>query len=192
MRIATAAALFFALAACDQVIKDPPKGSAAVKSAADSAAAAADAAAADSARKFALALEKARAPMALTVSGAQHFSADSAFKLSCIASESNGERLLQVEGLHRNARVSFTIFNPRDGDLPVGNNYTRRRAHSRIGNVEVSIGSKTYGDGRGAADLTDPLGRSGSLHASSFVKMGVKKGQSHAANITMHLRWHCE
>lgn len=190
MRLATAGLLVL-LAACDQVIKDPPKNSD-PKFAADSTAAAAqDRALADSARKFALAVAKANRPMSLTVTGAQHFSADSAFIMSCISSESNGDRLLQVEGLHCNARVSFTIYNPRDGDLPVGNNYSHR-AHSRIGNVEVSIGTKTYGDGRGGAELSDPLGRSGALHASNFVKMGVKKGQSHHADISLHLRWHCE
>jgi hypothetical protein len=188
MRSASAAALLTCLlAACDQVIKEPPKG-AETAVFVDSAA---ERAAADSARKFSMSVERARAPMALTVSGAQHFSADSAFTMSCVASESNGDRLLQVEGLHRNARVNFTIYNPREGDLPVGNNYARR-AHTRIGNLEVSVGTRTYGDGRGAAEITDPTGRSGALHASSFIKMGVKRGQSHAADIAVHLRWHCE
>ena len=133
-------------------------------------------------------------PMTLTASGDQekHFARDSGFQVFCTASESGGERLLQVEGMIRGAHVSFVIYNATDGSLPVGNNYTRRRAKSRVGNLEVFVGSHGYTDGRGRAEITDPYGRTGSISATNFIKMGVKKCESHRADLSVRLRWRCE
>lgn len=151
-----------------------------------------DAAAAESAKVFARAEAVRNAPMAIHITGAQSYSADSGFHVSCIASESNGEQLLQVEALGRDVRVNFTIYNARDGSVPVGNIYTRRRAKSRIGNFQVSLRTKSFADGTGKAQITDPIGRTGTMSAGSFVKMGVKKNESHHAGITVRLRWNCE
>jgi len=131
------------------------------------------------------------APMALSASGQQRY-ADSAFTVSCIASESNGEQLLQVEGIARGAHVNFTIYGAREGSAPIGNYYTKRRAKTRLGNLDVTVNSHSFADGGGKAALTDPYGRTGSLTASNFIKMGAKKGASHRAELSVRLRWRCE
>jgi hypothetical protein len=130
-------------------------------------------------------------PMTLRVSGAQHFTGDSGFTVSCVASESGGEKLMQVEGMVRGAHVSFTIYNAREGKVPVGNKYTRSRAKTRIGNLEVFVGSRGFADGGGSATLTDPYGRAGAISASNFIKMGAKKKESHRASLSVRLRWSC-
>ena len=190
-RIRTAAALaaLLVLSACDDPQKTPPAAPVIAPTRAESLA---NAAAAESAKVFERAYAKAHTPFAITVTGSQHFSSDTNFRVSCVSSESGGERLLQVEALKREARTTFTIYNPREGSAPVGNNYTRRRAKTRIGNLEVSVGARSYTDGRGTADITDPLGRTGSIRASNFVRMGVKKRQSHGADLSVRLRWNCE
>jgi hypothetical protein len=131
------------------------------------------------------------APMALHASGQQRYS-DSAFTVSCIASESNGEQLLQVEGIARGAHVNFTIYGAREGSAPIGNYYTKRRAKTRLGNLDVTVNSQSFADGGGKATITDPYGRTGSLTASNFIKMGAKKGASHRAELSVRLRWRCE
>ena len=131
------------------------------------------------------------APMALSVGGSKHY-ADSAFTVTCVASESEGEQLLQVEGIARGAHVNFTIYNARDGAAPIGNYYTKRRAKTRLGNLDVTVNSSSFADGSGKATLTDPFGRSGSLTASNFIKMGAKKGASHRAELSVRVRWRCE
>ena len=149
-------------------------------------------AAADSARRAARAEALANAPLRIAISGAEHYAADSGFQVSCVASESNGERLLQVEGLGRDVRVNFTIFNGKDGDVVVGNVYSRRSHHTRIGNVDVSIHAHSYADGTGHATITDPLGRTGAMSVSSFIKMGTKKHESHRSNLAAKIRWNCD
>jgi hypothetical protein len=176
-----------AIAACS-----PPSDQAPVKDPKEVAAAAA-AAAAESARVAAArAAPKPLGPLSLAISGSEHYESDSGFEVTCVSSESRGERLLQIEALGRNARINFTIYNPRDGDAPVGNNYTRSRAKTRVGNLEVSVGTHNYADGRGQAAMTDLLGRSGHLHASGFIKMGVSKKASHRASLNVRVRWECE
>ena len=131
------------------------------------------------------------APMALSVGGSKHY-VDSAFTVTCVASESEGEQLLQVEGIARGAHVNFTIYNAHDGSAPIGNYYTKRRAKTRLGNLDVTVNSSSFADGSGKATLTDPFGRTGSLTASNFIKMGAKKGASHRAELSVRLRWRCE
>ena len=131
------------------------------------------------------------APMALRTSGQQDY-ADSAFTVSCVSSESEGEQLLQVEGIARGAHVNFTIYNAREGSAPIGNYYTKRRAKTRLGNLDVTVNSRSFADGGGKATITDPYGRAGSLTASNFIKMGAKKGASHRAELSVRLRWRCE
>ena len=167
--------------------------SAADRATADSTAAAA---AADSAQRAAIARAappppRPKGPLSLSVSGNARFQGDSGFHVTCIASESNGERLMQIEALSRDARLNFTIFNAREGELPVGNKYARR-AKSRVGNLNVSVGTKNFADGAGRAQITDPYGREGTLSANGFVKMGAKKRESHFAELTVRLRWSCE
>ena len=149
-------------------------------------------AAAESAKAAARAEELANAPLRIAISGAEHYSADSGFQVSCVASESNGEKLLQVEALGRDVRVNFTIFNGRDGDVVVGNVYSRRSHHTRIGNVDVSVRTHSYADGTGHASITDPLGRKGAMSVSSFIKMGTKKRESHRASLAAKIRWNCD
>jgi len=149
-------------------------------------------AAVDSAKKAAHAEALASAPLRIAISGAEHYAADSGFQVSCVASESNGERLLQVEALGRDVRVNFTIFNGRDGDVVVGNVYSRRSHHTRIGNVDVSVRTHSYADGTGHATITDPLGRTGAMNVSSFIKMGTKKHESHRTNLAAKIRWNCD
>jgi hypothetical protein len=182
-------AVLLALAACNEPREAPVDVAAIAAHRADSIAAAA---AAESAKVADKAYAKAHAPMNLAVSGAQHFSADSGFTVRCVSSESDGERLLQVEAIRREARVSFTIYDPSEREMPVGNVYTRSRKRAHIGNLEVSVGTHSYTDGQGHADVTDPLGRSGAIRASSFIKMGAKKRESHRADISVHLNWNCE
>ena len=131
------------------------------------------------------------APMVLSVSGDQHY-ADSAFTVHCTSSESEGEQLLQVEGVARGTHVNFTVYNAKEGSAPIGNYYTKRRAKLRLGNLDVFVNMRAYADGGGHALITDPYGRTGTLTASNFVKMGAKRGQSHRANLAVHLRWRCE
>lgn len=147
---------------------------------------------ADSVRAPAAAAAAAPSLVTVRISGAEHFAADTGFAVSCVASQSEGERLLQVEAIRRDARVGFTIYNGTDGAVPVGNIYTRARAHSRIGNFQVTVHSRDYTDGTGRARITDPLGRSGTLTAQNFIKMGAKKRENHRAHLTVTLRWTCE
>jgi len=151
-----------------------------------------DAAAAESAKAFARAEALRTAPMRIAISGAEHYSADSGFEVSCIASESNGERLLQVEALGRDVRLNFTVYNGRDGDVVVGNVYGRRSHHTRIGNVDVSVRTHNYADGTGHATITDPLGRTGIMSVASFIKMGTKKNESHRTHLAAKIRWNCD
>jgi hypothetical protein len=151
-----------------------------------------DAAAAESSKAFAREEANNPSPMAVRIRGAEHYTADSGFAVSCIASESGGERLLQVEGLGRSARVNFSVYNGRDGKTPVGNFYRRRPGRALIANLQVSVGTHNYTDGSGTAQITDPLGRSGTITASNVVKMGAKKNESHRAHVSLRLRWHCE
>jgi hypothetical protein len=130
-------------------------------------------------------------PMSLSASGQQRY-ADSAFTVSCVVSESEGEQLLQVEGIARGAHVNFTIYNAREGSAPIGNYYTKRRAKTRVGNMDVTVNSQSFADGGGKATITDPYGRTGSLTASNFIKMGAKKGASHRAELSVRVRWRCE
>ncbi|HUO52908.1 MAG TPA: hypothetical protein VMT93_10340 [Gemmatimonadaceae bacterium] len=146
---------------------------------------------ADSARAAARAAA-GPSPLTVHITGAERYAADSGFQLSCVVSESNGERLLQVEAIRRDARIGFTIYNGTDGAVPVGNIYTRARAHSRIGNFQVTVHSHDYADGTGRARITDPLGRSGTITAQNFIKMGAKKHESHRAHLSVTLRWTCE
>ena len=183
------------LAACDLLPKRAPAGS--VDTLPKAAGATrrdtmSDAAAAESARAFARKEWLKNAPLIISVSGAQHYSADSGFQVSCTASESNGERLLQVEALGRTVHLNFTIYNGKDGEALVGNVYNRKRGRTRIGNVDVEIGVHSYADGTGKAEITDPVGRSGSMSVSRFIKMGAKKNESHRADLTVHLRWNCD
>jgi len=131
------------------------------------------------------------APMVLSVHGAQSYS-DSVFKVTCVASESEQEQLLQVEGIARGTHVNFTIYGAREGSAPIGNYYTKRRAKTRLGNLDVTVNSNSYADGGGKATITDPYGRSGSLSASNFIKMGAKKRESHRADLSVRLRWRCD
>jgi hypothetical protein len=181
--------LILALAACDQP-REAPIDVAAISARRNDSIA--KAAGADSARAADRAYAKAHAPMNVTVSGAQHFSADSGFTVRCVSSESEGEKLLQIEGIRREARISFTIYDPSEREMPVGNVYTRSRKRAHIGNLEVSVGTHSYTDGQGHADVTDPLGRTGAIRASNFIKMGAKKRESHRADISVHLKWNCE
>lgn len=182
-------AVLLALAACDQPREAPVDVAAINAQRTDSIA---KAAAAESAKVAARAYAKAHAPMNLTVSGARHFSADSGFTVRCVSSVSEGEQLLQIEAIRREARVSFTVYDPSEREMPVGNVYTRTRKRAHIGNLEVSVGTHSYTDGTGHADVTDPLGRSGSIRASNFIKMGAKKRESHRADISVRLKWNCE
>ena len=131
------------------------------------------------------------APMVLSVSGDQHYR-DSAFTVHCVPSQSEGEDLLQVEGIARGTHVNFSIYNAKEGSAPVGNYYTKRRATVRLGNLDVFVNSRAFADGGGRAQITDPFGRSGTISASNFIRMGAKKGQSHRANLAVHLSWRCE
>jgi hypothetical protein len=182
-------ALLLALAACDQPREAPVDVAAINARRTDSIT---KAAAAESAKVAERAYAKAHAPMNVTVSGSQHFSADSGFTVRCVSSESNGEQLLQVEAIRREARISFTIYNPVEREMPVGNVYTRKRKRAHIGNLEVSVGTHSYTDGTGHANVTDPLGRSGSISAGNFIKMGAKKKESHRADLSVRLKWNCE
>ena len=151
-----------------------------------------DKAAAESAKVFARTQPAQPSPFAVHISGAAHYSADSGVRITCVSSESEGEQLLQVEAYGRDLHLGFTVYNGKDGKVPVGNIYTRRRAKSRIGNLQVTVRGHDYADGTGHAQITDPIGRSGTISASNFVKMGVKKHESHRANLSVSLRWSCE
>jgi len=151
-----------------------------------------DAAAAESAKKFVRTAPSGPSPLTIHVSGAEHYASDSGIHVTCVASESEGERLLQVEAYGRDLHMGFTVYNGRDGQVPVGNVYTRRRAKSRIGNLQVTVHSRDYTDGTGKAHITDPLGRSGSITASNFIKMGAKKHESHRAHLSVRVEWSCE
>lgn len=152
----------------------------------------ADAASAESAKAAARAEALENAPMRVAISGTEHYAADSGFDVSCVASESNGEKLLQVEAIGRKVHLNFTIFNGRDGKVVVGNVYSRRSHHTRIANVDVSVGTHNYADGTGSAEITDPLGRRGTMAVGNFIKMGAKKHESHRTNLSAKIRWHCD
>ena len=65
-----------------------------------------------------------------------------------------------------------------------------KRAGPRISNLQFVVHSQTYGDGRGTATITDPVGRKGSLTAGHFSRIGT--GKRHGSDLAITVRWECE
>jgi hypothetical protein len=65
-----------------------------------------------------------------------------------------------------------------------------KHAGPRISNLQFVLHNQTYGDGRGTATITDPVGRIGSLTAGHFSHIGT--GRRHGSDLSITVRWECE
>ena len=65
-----------------------------------------------------------------------------------------------------------------------------RLAGPRISNLQFVVRNQTYGDGRGTAAISDPVGRIGSLTASHFSRIGL--GKRHGSDLAITVHWECE
>lgn len=136
----------------------------------------------------------ARAPkgtaISMTVTGKEHFDGPLVGRATCTYGGDNSSPTTKVEAFGRNAQVAFEIIKPSEGTLPVRSGAVGRHAGPRISNLQFVVHSQTYGDGRGTATLTDPVGRTGSLSASHFSRIGT--GKRHGSDLSITVRWECE
>jgi hypothetical protein len=147
-----------------------------------------DAAAAESAKAF------SRAPkgttVSMTVTGKETFDGPVNGRATCSYEQANGAPTVKVEAFGRDAQVAFEIINPQEGTIPVASALGGRRSSSRVSSLQFVVHSQSYGDGGGTAVLTDPVGRSGSLTARRFSRIGT--GRRHGSDLAITVRWECE
>lgn len=136
----------------------------------------------------------ARAPkgtaVSMTVTGREHFDGPLNGRATCTYGGDNSAPTTKVEAFARDAQVAFEIIKPSEGTVPVKSGATGKHAGPRISNLQFVVHSQTYGDGRGTATLTDPVGRAGSLSAGHFSRIGT--GRRHGSDLSITVRWECE
>jgi hypothetical protein len=136
----------------------------------------------------------ARAPkgttVSMTVTGKERFDGPVNGRATCTYGGDNSAPTTKIEAFARDAQVAFEIIKPTEGSVPVKSGAVGRHAGSRISNLQFVVHSQTYGDGRGSATLTDPVGRAGSLSASHFSRIGT--GKRHGSDLSITVRWECE
>ncbi|MEP7066006.1 MAG: hypothetical protein ABI889_08250 [Gemmatimonadota bacterium] len=128
--------------------------------------------------------------VSMTVTGKQHFDGKLAGRASCTYGGDNRSPTTKVEAFAREAQVSFEIVKPSEGTIPVRSGVVGKHPGPRISNLQFVVNSQTYGDGNGTATITDPVGRTGSLAASHFSRVGV--GRRHGSDLSVTVRWECE
>jgi hypothetical protein len=128
--------------------------------------------------------------VSMTVTGTQRFDGKLNGRAACSYGGNSSSPTTKVEAFGRDAQLSFDIVKPEEGSIPVKSGAVGRRAGPRIANLQFVVHSQTYGDGRGTATITDPVGRTGSLSASHFSRIGT--GKRHGSDLAITVRWECE
>lgn len=128
--------------------------------------------------------------ISMTVTGKQSFDGKLNERVSCTYGGDNRSPTTRVEAFARDAQLSFEIVEPSEGSIPVKSGPVGRHAGPRISNLQFVLHSQTYGDGRGTATITDPVGRTGSLTAGHFSRIGI--GRRHGSDLSITVRWQCE
>lgn len=128
--------------------------------------------------------------VSMTVTGKQSFDGKLNGRASCTYGGDNSAPTTRIEAFARDAQVSFDIVKPAEGSIPVKSGAVGRHAGARISNLQFVVHSQTYGDGRGTATISDPVGRIGSLSAGHFSRIGT--GRRHGSDLAITVRWECE
>ena len=128
--------------------------------------------------------------VSMTVRGKQSFDGKLAERAACTYGGDNRSPTTRVEAFARDAQLSFEIVKPSEGSIPVKSGAVGKHAGSRISNLQFVLHNQTYGDGRGTATITDPVGRTGSLTAGHFSHIGT--GRRHGSDLSITVRWECE
>ena len=142
----------------------------------------------------AVAQAMSRAPkgtaVSMTVTGKERFDGPLNGRATCTYGGDNNAPTTKVEAFARDAQVAFEIVKPDEGTIPVKSGAVGKHAGPRISNLQFVVHSQTYGDGRGTATITDPVGRTGSLSAGHFSRIGV--GKRHGSDLAITVHWECE
>ncbi len=128
--------------------------------------------------------------VSMTVTGKEKFDGPLNGRATCSYGGDNSSPTTKVEAFARDAQVAFEIIKPAEGSIPVKSGAVGRHAGSRISNLQFVVHSQTYGDGRGTATISDPVGRIGSLTASHFSRIGT--GKRHGSDLAITVHWECE
>jgi len=125
--------------------------------------------------------------VSMTVTGKVHFDGPLNGRATCTYGGDNSAPTTKVEAFARDAQVAFEIVKPSEGQVPVKSGAISKRSGPRISNLQFVVHSQTYGDGRGTATITDPVGRKGSLTAGHFSRIGL--GKRHGSDLAITVRW---
>jgi hypothetical protein len=128
--------------------------------------------------------------VSMTVTGKEKFDGKLDGRASCMYGGDNRSPTTKVEAFARDAQVSFEIIKPSEGSIPVKSGAVGKHPGPRISNLQFVVHSQTYGDGRGTATITDPVGRTGSLSAGHFSRIAT--GRRHGSDLSITVRWECE
>jgi hypothetical protein len=128
--------------------------------------------------------------ISMTVTGQQRFDGKLNERAACTYGGDTRSPTTKVEAFARDAQLSFEIVKPQEGSIPVKSGAVGKHAGSRISNLQFVLHNHTYGDGRGTATITDPVGRAGSLTAGHFSRIGL--GRRHGSDLSITVRWECE
>jgi hypothetical protein len=128
--------------------------------------------------------------VSMTITGKESFDGKLSERASCTYGGDNSSPTTKVEAFARDAQLSFDIIKPAEGSIPVRSGAVGKHAGPRISNLQFVLHSQTYGDGRGTATITDPVGRTGSLSAGQFSRIGT--GKRHGSDLAITVRWECE
>ena len=128
--------------------------------------------------------------ISMTVTGKQSFDGKLNERAACTYGGDTRSPTTRVEAFARDAQLSFEIVKPQEGSIPVKSGAVGEQAGPRISNLQFVLHSHTYGDGRGTATITDPVGRRGSLTAGHFSRIGL--GRRHGSDLSITVRWECE
>ncbi|MDQ2768317.1 MAG: hypothetical protein M3Y30_14330 [Gemmatimonadota bacterium] len=128
--------------------------------------------------------------VSMTVTGKEHFDGPLNGRATCTYGGDNRSPTTKVEAFARDAQVAFEIIKPSEGTIPVKSGAVGKHAGPRVSNLQFVVHSQTYGDGRGTATITDPVGRKGSLTAGHFSRIGT--GKRHGSDLAITVHWECE
>ena len=123
----------------------------------------------------------------LAAGGKQPFSGAMTDRASCTFQESAGDRLVQLEGIARDAQLSFVLMNPSDGAVKVADLGKQHRGLKRVTNLEVTVHGRHYAGGRGSGTVSDPAGRTGSLAATVY-----ETARHRHTPLSVKITWQCE
>jgi hypothetical protein len=128
--------------------------------------------------------------VSMTVTGKEKFDGPISGRATCSYGGENGAPTVKVEAFGRDAQVAFEIIKAQEGSIPVKSGAVNKHSGARVSNLQFVVHSQTYGDGRGTATITDPVGRAGSLTASHFSRIGT--GKRHGSDLAITVRWECD